>query len=87
MIKKNFRSLAPSPAVLHCSRKPLSPISRSAVPKSAYATRDRHSDFLQIQGEHIVPAQSKIGLLSAGWDYNPRTTKSKKKKARAKERI
>jgi len=65
----------------------LSPISHSTVARSAHATRDhRNGDFLAIQGKHIVPAQSsKISLLSAGWDYNPRVSKHKKKKARAKE--
>ncbi|XP_011858229.1 PREDICTED: uncharacterized protein LOC105555798 [Vollenhovia emeryi] len=84
---KNNGSLAPSPALLHCNRKPLSPISRSAIPKSAHATRDRSGDFLAIQGKHIVPAQSKISLLSAGWDCSPRVARGKKKKARAKERL
>ncbi|KAH0951984.1 hypothetical protein HN011_005189 [Eciton burchellii] len=81
------RSLAPSPRVFDYSRKPLSPISHSTIPRSAHATRDhRNRDFLAIQGKHIVPAQSsKISLLSAGWDYNPRVSKHKKKKARAKE--
>lgn len=80
----NFRS--PSP-ILHCNRKPLSPISRSTIPKSAHATRDHSNDFLAIQGKHIVPAQSRISLLSAGWDYSPKMAKGKKKKARAKERF
>ncbi|CAL1688737.1 unnamed protein product [Lasius platythorax] len=71
------RLLAPSPAILHCNRRPLSPISRSKIPKSAHATRDR----LEVQGKHISPSQSKIGLLSAGWDYSSRMAKSKKKKA------
>lgn len=80
-------SLAPSPTVLHCSRKALSPISRSALPKSAYMTRECSNDFLAIRGKHIVPAQSKIGLFSAGWDCSPRVAKGKKKKARAKEKL
>ncbi|KAL6258362.1 hypothetical protein P5V15_010314 [Pogonomyrmex californicus] len=79
------RSLAPSPAVLHCSRKPLSPISHSTVPKSAHTIRD-HNEFLTIQGKHIVPAQSKISLLSAGWNC-PRVIKEKKKKTRTNERF
>ncbi|EZA58640.1 hypothetical protein X777_14809 [Ooceraea biroi] len=87
----NFRSLAASPGILYCSRKPLSPISqfrpsRSIIPRSAQATRYRcNSGFLEVQGKHIVPAQSsKINVLSAGWDYSPRVTKNKKK-ARTKE--
>ncbi|XP_072746995.1 uncharacterized protein [Anoplolepis gracilipes] len=71
------RLLAPSPNILHCNRKPLSPISK--ISKSAHATRDR----LEIQGKHIIPSQSKINLLSAGWDYNSRMAKSKRKKTRA----
>ncbi|XP_014482946.1 PREDICTED: uncharacterized protein LOC106748680 [Dinoponera quadriceps] len=79
------RSQAPSPTVLHCSRKPLSPISRPTIPKSAHAAREL-DNLLEIQGRHVVPAQSsKIGLLSAGWDYSPRVAKGKKKKARARE--
>ncbi|EZA58639.1 hypothetical protein X777_14808, partial [Ooceraea biroi] len=85
------RSLAASPGILYCSRKPLSPISqfrpsRSIIPRSAQATRYRcNSGFLEVQGKHIVPAQSsKINVLSAGWDYSPRVTKNKKK-ARTKE--
>ncbi|XP_029178526.1 uncharacterized protein LOC114946242 [Nylanderia fulva] len=74
------RLFAPSPAILHCNRRPLSPISRSKIPKSAHATRD-----LEVQGKHIIPSQSKIGLLSAGWDYNSRMVTSKKKKARTTE--
>ncbi|KAL0101259.1 hypothetical protein PUN28_018805 [Cardiocondyla obscurior] len=77
--------LAPLPAVLHCNKKSLSPISRSMIPKSAHATCDSN-DVLAIQGKHIVPTQSKISLLSAGWDYSPRVVKGKKKKPRAKER-
>lgn len=73
------RLLAPSPAILHCNRRPLSPISK--IPKSAHSTRDR----LEIQGKHIIPSQSKISLLSAGWDYSSRMAKSKKKKARVTE--
>lgn len=69
------RLLAPSP-ILHCNKKPLSPISK--IPKSAHVTRDR----LEIQGKHIFPSQSKISMLSAGWDYSSRMTKSKKKKFR-----
>ncbi|XP_071559554.1 uncharacterized protein [Temnothorax nylanderi] len=80
-------SLAPSPAALHCNRKPLSPISRATMPKSAHATRDRSGDFLAIQGKHIVPAQSRISLLSAGWDCPPRVAKGKKKKVRGTERL
>ncbi|XP_011157068.1 uncharacterized protein LOC105194049 [Solenopsis invicta] len=80
------RSLAPSPVALHCYRKPLSPISRSTIPKSAQATHDRGGEFLAIQGKHIVPAQSRISLLSAGWDCSSRAAKSKKK-ARTKERL
>ncbi|XP_050457459.1 uncharacterized protein LOC126854588 [Cataglyphis hispanica] len=68
------RLLAPSPTILHCNRKPLSPISK--IPKSAHTTRD----CLEIQGKHIIPSQSKISLLSAGWDHNSRMIKSKKKK-------
>lgn len=68
------RLLAPSPAILHCNRKPLSPISK--IPKSAHTIRDR----LEIQGKHIIPSQSKISLLSAGWDHSSRMIKSKKKK-------
>ncbi|XP_032667685.1 uncharacterized protein LOC116842493 isoform X2 [Odontomachus brunneus] len=79
------RSQAPSSTVLHCSRKSLSPISRPTIPKSAYAARE-HDSLLQIQGKHVVPAQSsKISLLSAGWDHSPRVSKSKKKKSSAKE--
>ncbi|EFN87414.1 hypothetical protein EAI_05350, partial [Harpegnathos saltator] len=75
------RSQAPSSTVLHCSRKPLSPIARPTIPKSAHAARE-HDNLLEIQGKHLGPTQSsKIGLLSAGWDYSPRVVKSKKKKA------
>ncbi|XP_011700664.1 PREDICTED: uncharacterized protein LOC105457597 [Wasmannia auropunctata] len=82
------RSLAPSPVcVQHCSRKPLSPISRSMIPKSAHVTHQRGNEFLAIQGKHIVPAQSNISLLSSGWDGSPRKAKGKRKKARAKERL
>lgn len=80
-------SLAPLPATLHYNRKPLSPISRPTLPKSAYVTRECSSNFLTIQGKHIVPAQSKISLLSAGWDCSLRVTKGKKKKTRAEERL
>lgn len=73
-----FRLLAPSPAISHCNKKPLSPISK--IPKSAQATRDR----LEIQGKHIFPSQSKVNMLSAGWDSS-RMIKSKKKKIRVME--
>ncbi|XP_018402549.1 PREDICTED: uncharacterized protein LOC108779601 [Cyphomyrmex costatus] len=71
------RSLAPSPAVQHCSRKSLSPISCPIIPKSANITRDCSINFLEIQGKHIVPS----------WDCSPKVAKSKKKIARAKERL
>ncbi|KYQ51962.1 hypothetical protein ALC60_08908 [Trachymyrmex zeteki] len=71
------RSLAPSPAVQHCSRKSLSPISHPMIPKSAHITRDCSINFLEIQGKHIVPT----------WDCNPKVAKSKKKKTQAKERL
>lgn len=73
-----FRLLAPSPAILHCNKKPLSPISK--IPKSAQATRD----CLEIQGKHIFPSQSKVNMLSAGWDSS-RMINSKKKKIRVME--
>lgn len=74
----NKNRLAPSPAISHCNKKPLSPISK--IPKSAQATRDR----LEIQGKHIFPSQSKVNMLSAGWDSS-RMIKSKKKKIRVME--
>ncbi|XP_012541365.1 uncharacterized protein LOC105839526 [Monomorium pharaonis] len=72
------RLLAPSPTALHCSRRPLSPISRSTIPKSAHVNQYCGSDFLTVQGKHIGPVHSRLNLLSA--DCNPRMAKSKKKK-------
>ncbi|XP_012056073.1 PREDICTED: uncharacterized protein LOC105619153 [Atta cephalotes] len=69
------RSLAPSPAVQHYSRKSLNPISRPMIPKSAHITRDCSINFLEIQGKHIVPS----------WD-SPKVAKNKKK-TRTKERL
>lgn len=71
------RSLAPSPAVQHCNRKSLSPISRPMIPKSAHITRDCSINFLEIQGKHIIP----------NWDYSPKVAKNKKKKTQTKERL
>ncbi|EGI65647.1 hypothetical protein G5I_05746 [Acromyrmex echinatior] len=71
------RSLAPSPAVQHCNRKSLSPISRPMIPKSAHLTRDCSINFLEIQGKHIIP----------NWDYSPKVAKNKKKKTQTKERL
>lgn len=80
-----FRSLAPSPVVVHCNRKPLNPISRSTIPKSAHVICN-HDDLLEIQGKHIVPVPSpKINMLSTGWDYSPRIVKGKKKRDVSKE--
>lgn len=82
------RSLAtPSPTILHCNKKALSPISHVTVPYSAQSTMRDCKQFLDIQ-EHIVPVESsKISLLSAGRKYNTRMVKDKKKKPQTKERF
>ncbi|XP_066586085.1 uncharacterized protein [Prorops nasuta] len=74
------RSFVPSPFVLQCNRRPLSPISRRAsnTPPSNIE-QINGNDHLEIEGKHIT-MESRLNLRSGSWDLGSTINNKMKRK-------
>lgn len=71
--------------MLQRNRKPLSPISRSALPVSAQPSHNNSNEGLEIHGRNIIPGQSsKQSVSNISSDYSAGNSKTRKKKDQSK---